>query len=334
MIRPGDGPRARRPVGRAGLVPLAPLPPVLASVTPDFAWSTDTGSGLTQPVTYRLRVARDSGLTAPSVDTTLVGVEQFGWRSPVKPGPLLYWQVDATATGGATASTGRVGPILTPAWARLLTLADSGGSATAELQPTLTWSPVAVASPPGPFRYDVFVRQTGGDRQSIDITGLTDTTVRLPTPLERNATYRWELVVYAGAETSLVRAAGPFVVLDATAPPVTLLYQNFPNPFPTPTRDATCIWFDLALPTAATLDILDLRGGVVRRLLPSAVFAGVLPAGRYGRGAPGGALCDPAFTWDGRSDDGRLLPAGVYLYRLKAGNVTQFKRIVYRGRTP
>jgi serine protease AprX len=318
----------------SGVTALAPLPPTLPSVTPGFSWSTDPIPGFAQPVAYRLRVARDSALGALMVDTVL-GVEQFAWhRGPVKPGAPLFWQVDATAANGATASTGRIGPILVPAWARLLTLADSGGAATTELRPTLAWSPAAVASPPGPFRYDVFVGRTGAEQQSLGVGGLTDTSIQVPTPLERNATYRWELVVHAGLDTSLVRAPAPFVVLDASAPPATLLYHNFPNPFPTPTRDVTCIWFDLALPAAVSLEILDLRGGIVRRLLPSSDFPEVLPAGRYGRGAAGGGLCDLRLAWDGRADDGRALPAGVYLYKLKAGSVIQFKRIVYRGRTP
>jgi hypothetical protein len=73
---------------------------------------------------------------------------------------------------------------------------------------------------------------------------------------------------------------------------------------------------------------------VVRRLLPSSDFPALLPAGRYGRGGPGVGLCDPRLSWDGRADDGEWLPAGVYLYKLKFSGIIQFKRIVYRGRTP
>jgi hypothetical protein len=316
-----------------GITPLDPLPPALASVTPDFAWSAGTVPVFALPVTYRLRIAYDSGVVAAIVDTVL-DVQQYALRRPLKPGAPLFWRVDATSATGVTASTGPVGPIAIPAWARLTALADSTGSATTEVQPTFTWSPVAIASPPGPFRYDLFVRRTNSQVETFGVGGLTDTTFLLPQPLERNATYRWELVVHAGADTSLVSAPAPFVVLDASAPPATLLYQNFPNPFPTPTRAATCIWFDLASPSAVMLEILDLRGGVVRRLLPSPDFPSVLPAGRYGRGAAGMGLCDPQFGWDGRADNGRWLPAGVYLYKLKAGGVIQFKRIVYRGRTP
>lgn len=316
-----------------GITPLAPLPPALVSVTPDFVWSAGTVPVFAQPVAYRLRIAHDSGVVAPIVDT-LLDVTQYALRRPLKPGAPLFWRVEATSATGVTASTGPVGPIAIPAWARLTSLADSAGSATTEVQPTFTWSPVAIASPPGPFRYDLFVRRSNSQIETFGVGGLTDTTFLLPQPLERNATYIWELVVHAGTDTSRVSAPAPFVVLDVSAPPATLLYQNFPNPFPTPTRATTCIWFDLASPSAVMLEILDLRGGVVRRLLPSANFPSVLTAGRYGRGAAGVGLCEPQFGWDGRADDGRWLPAGVYLYKLKAGGVIQFKRIVYRGRTP
>jgi hypothetical protein len=67
--------------------------------------------------------------------------------------------------------------------------------------------------------------------------------------------------------------------------------------------------------------------------LPQNDFPVVLPAGRYGRGSPGGGLCDPRLAWDGRADDGQWLPAGVYLYKLKVAGVIQFKRIVFHGRT-
>jgi hypothetical protein len=320
-------------VHHADVTPLAPLPPTLASITPDFAWSAGSIPGFVPPVTYRLRIARDSNLAAPVVDTVLT-LEQYGLRRPQQPGSPLFWQVDATDATGLTASTRLVGPIAVPAWVRLTALADPAGSATSELQPTFTWTPTPIASPPGPLRYDFFLQRNNNPAILSGVSGLTDTSFQVPTPLERNTTYRWGVVVHAGADSSIVTAPAPFVVLDGGSPPATLLYQNFPNPFPTTSHTTTCIWFDLALPGAVTLDVLDLRGGVVRRLLPSSDFPPMLAAGRYGRGPSGDGLCDPRLSWDGRADDGQWVPAGVYLYKLKFGGVVQFKRIVYLGRTP
>jgi hypothetical protein len=316
----------------AGVTPLAPLPPALLSVTPAFSWATGAIPGFAQPVTYRLRLGRDATFAAPALDTTLSGTT-YGPAGPVKPGSPLYWRVEATSASGDTASTGVVGPIATIPWARPTSLADTAGSATPVTRPTLTWSPAPIASPPGPFLFDVFVRRTTSDSPVVKVLGIGDSSFVLPVPLERNATYHWSLVAHAGGDSSLIPAPGAFVVLDSAAPPATLLYQNFPNPFPTAARAATCIWFDLAQPGEVELSILNLRGGVVRRLLPNAAFPALLPAGRYGRGPAGGTLCDPRLEWDGRADDGSWLPAGVYLYKLRIGGLIQFKRLVYLGRT-
>jgi hypothetical protein len=137
------------------------------------------------------------------------------------------------------------------------------------------------------------------------------------------------------AATLLGLAAGQPLPAQQPAdslPPVTLLYQNFPNPFPVSGQDATCLSFDLAIAGDVQLDILDLRGSQVRRLVPGPGWSSPVAPGRYGRSSTGGAPCDPRLIWDGRTDDGRDVPAGVYLYKLRASGVTQFRRIVFRGR--
>ena len=316
-----------------GVTPLAPLPPLLTTVTPTFSWTVGSLPGFAGPVSYRLRIARDSLLSRPTVDTVL-SVTQFVAASAFKPGPSLYWRVDATAGGtGTTATTGVVGPIKVPAWATLTTLSDSAGTTTDSTQPTFTWSSPTITSPPGPFRYDIEVFRVNQGFPIYGAAGLVGTSFPLPIVLERNAAYRWTLVVHAGLDTSLVSSAGAFLVLDASTPQATLLYQNFPNPFPAAGRDSTCIWFDIATAGQTELEVLDLRGGVVRRLIPGAELAGVVPAGRYGRGAAGGPTCDPQLTWDGRTDDGRLAPSGVYILRLHSGSAVFFKHIVFLGKT-
>ena len=119
---------------------------------------------------------------------------------------------------------------------------------------------------------------------------------------------------------------------QATTPPVTLLYQNFPNPFPTASSATTCIWFDLQSDATVTLAVYDLRGRLVRTLVPSANVGARLSAGYYGRnGTSIGGSCDPRFAWDGRGSDGRTVPPGVYLARLQANGSWQTRKIVFRG---
>jgi hypothetical protein len=81
----------------------------------------------------------------------------------------------------------------------------------------------------------------------------------------------------------------------------------YPNPFEVSTR------IDFALPTAsdARLEIYDVNGRRMRILL-------------NGRVAPG----PHSLLWDGRDADGFAMPAGVYAYRLRAGQYSSEGKVV------
>jgi hypothetical protein len=326
--RPDFAAAAGIPAG--GVTPLEPVASPLTTITPTFAWALVDPNFPPPPVTYRLRIARDSAFAAVVLDT-VVTAQAVDLRRPLKPG-VIFWYVQARNDAGDTTSTGRIGPLTVPLWATLTSLSNPAGSVTDSVQPTFTWTSPPVASPPGPYRYDLFVRKATDTIPEFGVGGLTTTSFRLPQPLERNALYRWFLVTHAGPDTSLSPSLGSFLVVDGGTPTVTLLYQNFPNPFPGFGRDSTCLWFDLATTGVVELDILDLRGNRVRRFIPGPDFPAILPAGRYGRGPAGGTTCDPRLMWNGRTDGGHPLPAGVYLSKLKAPGMVVFKRIVFRGK--
>jgi hypothetical protein len=316
----------------SGVTALAPLPAAgpLTTITPTFVWTVGTVPAFATPVTYRLRISRDSTLAAPIVDR-LTTAQTFASLQALKTGKL-FWKVDATAASGETATSGVIGPILVPTWATLTSLSNPAGMVIDTAQPTFTWRPAQASAPPGPLTFDLDVQRVATGVFEFNVANLTDTTFELPQPLERNTAYRWQLVVHAGSDTSIIRSQGSFLVVDLGMPTATLLYQNFPNPFPAAGRDSTCLWFDLAIAGTVELDILDLRGSRVRRFVPGPDFPGVLAPGRYGRGSGSGGICDPRLMWDGRADNGHPLPAGVYLAKLKAPGLLVFKRIVFRGK--
>jgi len=315
-----------------GVTATSPLPGagLLTTITPTFSWTVGTVPASATPVTYRLRISRDSALASHIADTALTA-QSFALTGALKPGKV-FWRVDATAASGETATSGVIGPVVVPPWATLTSLSNPAGMVIDTAQPTFTWKPALVASPPGPLSYDLFVQRVATGSLDFSFANLTDTTFALPVPLERNTAYRWLLVAYAANDTSLIRSQGSFLVVDLGMPTSTLLYQNFPNPFPAAGRDSTCLWFDLALAGSVELDILDLRGNLVRRFVPGPDFPGVLAPGRYGRGSGSGGICDPRLMWDGRAGNGHPLPAGVYLAKLKAPGLLVFKRIVFRGK--
>ena len=315
-----------------GVTATSPLPAAgpLSTITPTFSWTVGTVPASASPVTYRLRISPDSTLAAPIADTAL-SAQAFALTAALKPGNL-FWRVNATAASGETATSGVIGPVAVPAWATLTSLSNPAGMVIDTAQPTFTWKPVQVSAPPGPLVFDLDVQRVATGVTDFNVANLTDTSFAITQPLERNTAYRWFLTVHAGLDTSTVRSQGSFLVVDLGMPTSTLLYQNFPNPFPTAGRDSTCLWFDLALAGSVDLDILDLRGNLVRRFIPGPDFPGVLAPGRYGRGSGSGGICDPRLMWDGRAGNGHLLPAGVYLAKLKAPGLLIFKRIVFRGK--
>lgn len=95
---------------------------------------------------------------------------------------------------------------------------------------------------------------------------------------------------------------------DATAShPAFALRQNAPNPW----KESTAIAFSLDRAGAALLQVFDVQGRVVRKLVD-----GVLPAGAR------------VVAWDGRDDRGTLAPAGIFFYRLQAGNRSEVRKLI------
>ncbi len=96
------------------------------------------------------------------------------------------------------------------------------------------------------------------------------------------------------------------VTACSTVPPLAL-DQNVPNPF----NPRTTIGFSLPGAEHARIDIYDLAGRLVRRLIDKP-----MQAGRY------------QIEWNGRDERGRAVTSGVYFYRLTAGKQTSAKKMI------
>jgi hypothetical protein len=121
------------------------------------------------------------------------------------------------------------------------------------------------------------------------------------------------LVGYQDMTRHLMRDLGWFTGSSITAAETpgarraSLSLRSAPNPF----RDATVIEFALARAGRAELDVLDLQGRRILRLL-----AEDLPAGMR------------AVSWQGSGEDGTGAPAGLYFLRLRSGGETSITRTV------
>jgi hypothetical protein len=216
-------------------------------------------------------------------------------------------------------------------------LSTPAGTTIRARRPAFQWTSPEVRSPPGPFAYDVAILRIDNGLATIEATGLSETTYVPTRDLDLNTPYRWRVTAWLGSDSIATVSDGSFVIVDESKPTATLLFQNFPNPFPDNAAGvtATCIWFDLAEDNEAKLDILDMRGHIVRSLVPGNVFPNMVPAGRYGRGQFGDTgRCDPRLEWDGTNTSGSVVPRGIYPVRLKTSEGTFFKRVVFLGREP
>ena len=77
-------------------------------------------------------------------------------------------------------------------------------------------------------------------------------------------------------------------------------------------RRSTTVFYELPSSSPVTLEVYDLGGRRVRGLEEEPMK----PAGRY------------QTVWDGRSDTGAHVTAGIYFFRLRAGNRVASRKVV------
>jgi hypothetical protein len=120
--------------------------------------------------------------------------------------------------------------------------------------------------------------------------------------------YDWRSGVDSDIYAQHVNASGgiPTAVSEPTREPSSFVSRIYPNPF---TGTAT-LAIELTTPSAVRIDVFDVAGRTVRTL--------TLPDAAGSR----------RVAFDGRSDGGRLLPGGVYFYRVTAEGKTVARKMV------
>ena len=309
----------------------------LATIAPRFVWTAPLVHSALRPVLYRVEIARDPVFDDIVHTDTVREAFALTLRQPLRPAQALWWRVVATGRLNVRRASVVSGPISMPNWVRLVSPVPTRVTFVDSVQPTLSWTPLEAPAPLGPFTYQVQVisAETGQLVQPA-IHDLETSSVRVPLPLQANVAYRWRVIAtIPGGAADTAESASPFVVTSVTRPPATLLYQNFPNPFPRTSGETTSIWFDLAERSTVELSVFDLRARLVRTLIPANAGCGTvtLDAGQYGRENIG-TDPDPCAltTWNGTDQNGAAVPRGVYILRLRADGRVEYRRIVFLGR--
>jgi hypothetical protein len=311
----------------------------LTTISPVFVW---TSEGVVHPklqpiIRYRLELATDPQFNNIFRVDTITNAFSITLRQPLRPTPFFWWRVVAEADAGPGVpiirrATPVSGPFDMPAWVTLTTMNDPGTAIVKTARPEFRWHPLDSPPPNGPLQFDLQILTLRGDIVR-NLPNLIDTIFTLPATqqLTANSTYRWRVIARAVTGVAdTVNSRGSFLVDTDTDPPTTSLYPSFPNPFPREDlgEASTHFWFDLADSTKVELTIHDLRGRLVRTLISASCPA--LQKGEYGRGNE--ALTCGQTTWDGRNEDGALVPRGVYIARLRANSKVSTQRILFTPR--
>jgi hypothetical protein len=122
--------------------------------------------------------------------------------------------------------------------------------------------------------------------------------------------YDSTLEVFAEVEYAIMICRNPSAVEERgeiNVPREFQLFQNLPNPF----NSETVIRFNLSKPSDVTLVIYNTLGQKVKTLVQGHLKTGITNV-----------------SWDGRDEKGNTVSSGVYLYELKAGDLTETKRMV------
>lgn len=291
------------------------------------------------PLRFTLQVATNASFASGLLsDTTVSGAGMSQTIAPRRLFPeksIVYWRGVVTTAAGLQVNSAITGPVSTAPWLTLLSPNNQNGSVVYTNRPTFTWSSARIDASAGRWQYELRIIDRLGT--TVQVHGLDTTSFVLLADLEGNTSYRWSVSAWipSSGDSTRVFSEKSLVVVDPSVPSATILFQNFPNPFPNARVNATCIWFDLRTATAVQLQVLDLRGNLVRSVIPGPAFPSstTFAAGRYGRASEGSNTgCDPRLSWDGTDDSGRMVPTGVYLIRLRADGVETFRKALFKGR--
>lgn len=305
----------------------------VTSLAPQFQWDVPSLHPLGLPVTFHLGFAEDSDFQEVFLRDSVVGTFARRLQEPLPPRTRVFWRVEARSTQGVGWATPSQGPLEVPSWVSLDVMNDPGGIQLADPQPEFRWTAMEIPGPAGPFTFELQILSDREGEVILSYPGLEEEHHKIGDPLPFNLPLRWRVIAQARAGLAdTVASAGPFVVTGGANPPVTVLYQNFPNPFPNPDEGIweTRIWFDLAQRSVVELAVYDMRGRLVRSLIPGRGCGPTeLPPGLYGREEGPSSLPCAAFSWDGEDQSGGRVSPGVYLLRLRAGGVVEVRRVVY-----
>ena len=108
-------------------------------------------------------------------------------------------------------------------------------------------------------------------------------------------------------EIPVTLTVAPPIEAGTILPAITQLHQNHPNPF----NPTTTISFDLVNAGKVTLNVYNIKGGLIR----------TLASGNYPVGLS-------SIVWDGKNKNNKFVSSGIYFYKLNTENYEETKKMI------
>ena len=140
----------------------------------------------------------------------------------------------------------------------------------------------------------------------FEVIGATGASPELQTEIKELVAARTFVDLKPRLASALVTTAKDFGIV--AIPTEYALRQNYPNPF----NAGTEIRYDLPEAGHVSLAIYNTLGAKVKTLIDSAVEAG-----------------EHKVNWNGTDDNGNVIATGIYFYRMKAGDFTAVRRMLF-----
>jgi hypothetical protein len=261
-------------------------------------------------IVYDLYISTDPEYTSPLVvkvieDTTCV-------LGNLRPGRTYFWKVLAKNAAGDSLwcesndwgfflLPGDSADVLQPTFRDFLLVDPQQETGSDPGKIVLNWqraSDEKTVYPPLVY-YDVQVADNPVFTNARIIKGINDTTCTVG-GLSGDRTYYWKVVGYSLRGDSLCSGnIGQIRVkpVEAELPKQFRLNPNYPNPF----NSMTSIRLDITTAAKVQIDIYDIRGKRIGRILDKNMIAG-----------------SHTLTWQGRDSAGDPVPSGIYICRMEA----------------
>jgi hypothetical protein len=204
-------------------------------------------------------------------------------------------------------------------YVRALYSTTCAGSDTVEVSITESVGLVGMNPEPGSYQSEVTVTLSvqsddwdGVIFYTLDGTEPNDESLVYDNPIYITETLTIKARAYEfGAVTGEV-SSGEYLIVVSTddgslAPLTTILRQNYPNPF----NPETVISFSLKEDDRVRISVYNIRGERIYTLLDSNLEAG-----------------EHSLLWEGKDDQGRVMPTGVYFYRMETSKESLSKKML------